>query len=81
MPIGSHFTTIVFQQSRHVCIGNAIMVAAETDIVFFQFNGPKGGIEFPVLVLPIHIYSPHKSHQQNYHNDDNCQNDDVKLGP
>lgn len=81
LPIGSHFIAIIFQQSWHVCIGNAVMVAAETDIVFFQLDGPKGGIEFPVLVLPVHIYSPHKSHQQHHHNDDDSQNDDVKLGP
>lgn len=81
LPIGSYFIAIIFQQPWHICIGNAVMVAAETDIVFLQLNGPKGGIQFPVLVLPVHVYSPHKSHQQNHHNDDDSQNDDVKLGP
>lgn len=81
LPIGSHFIAIIFQQSWHVCVGNAVMVAAETDIVFFQLDGPKGSIEFPVLVLPVHVHGPHKSHQQHHHNDDDSQNDDVKLGP
>lgn len=81
LPIGGHFIAIIFQQSWHICIGNAVMVAAETDVVLFQLDGPKGGIELPVLVLPVHVYSPHKSHQQHHHNDDDCQNDDVKLGP
>lgn len=62
LPVGSHFIAVIFQQSWHIGIGNAVMVAAETDIVFFQLDGPKGGIEFPVLVLTVHVYSPHKSH-------------------
>lgn len=81
LPVGGHFAAIIFQQSRHVCIGDAVVVAAETDIVFFQLNGPEGGVEFPVLVLPVRVYSPHKPHEQHHHDDDDCQNDDVKLGP
>lgn len=57
------------------------MVAAETDIVFLELDGPKGGIEFPVLVFPVHVHGPHEPHQQHHHNDDDCQDDDVKLGP
>lgn len=57
------------------------MVAAEADIVLFQFNGPEGGIKLAVLVLPVCIYTSNKAQQQQHHQNDDGQDDDVELCP
>lgn len=57
------------------------MVAAEADVVLFQFNGPEGGIELAVLVLPVGVHASDKAQQQQHHQDDDSQNDDVELSP
>lgn len=62
LSIRGHLIPIIFQQPRHVSIGNAVMVAAETDVVLFEFNGPKGSVEFSVLILTVHVDSTHKAH-------------------
>lgn len=62
LSIRGHLIAIIFQQPRHVSVGNAVVVAAETDVVLFEFNGPKGSIQFSVLILTVHVDSTHKAH-------------------
>lgn len=57
------------------------MVAAEADVVLFQFYGPEGGVELAVLVLPVGVHAAHKAQQQQHHQDDDGQDDDVELRP
>lgn len=57
------------------------MVAAEADVVLFQFNGPERGIELAVLILPVGVHPSNKTQQQHHHQDDDSQNDDVELCP
>lgn len=81
LSIRGHLIAIIFQQPRHVSVGNAVVVAAEADVVLFELNGPKGSVQFSVLILTVHVDSTHKAHQQDHNNDDHCQNNDVKLSP
>ncbi len=60
---------------------DAVVVAAEADVVFLQLNGPKRGIEFPIAVLAIRIHASNEAHEENDHHDDDGQDDDVKLRP
>lgn len=57
------------------------MVAAEADVVLFQFDGPERSVELAVLVLPVRVHSSNKSEQQQHHQDDDSQDDDVELRP
>lgn len=57
------------------------MVAAETDVVLLEFNGPKGGIQLPVLIFAVCVDSTHKSHQQNHEDNNDSKDDDIELGP
>lgn len=57
------------------------MVAAEADVVLFQLDGPEGGVELAVLVLPVSVHPSDKAQQQQHHQDDDGQDDDVELGP
>lgn len=57
------------------------MVAAEADVVLFQFDGPKGCIELAILVLPVCVHAPDEAQQQQHHQDDDGQDDDVELCP
>lgn len=81
LPIGHHFIRLILQQTRHISVGDAVVIAAEADVVLFQLNGPERGIEFAVLVLPVHVDASHKAQQQHHHQDDDSQDDDVELGP
>lgn len=81
LSVGRNFIAIIFQQPRNISVGYAVMVAAEADVVLFEFNGPKRSIQFPVLILTVHVDSTHKAHQQDHNDDDDCQNNDVKLSP
>lgn len=57
------------------------MVAAEADVVLFQFDGPEGRIELAVLVLPVGVHASHKAQQQHHNQNDHGQDDDVELCP
>lgn len=57
------------------------MVAAEADVVLLQLDGPEGGVELAVLVLPVGVHSPHEAQQQKHHQNDDGQDDDVVLRP
>lgn len=57
------------------------MITAEADVVLFQLNGPERGVEFAVLVLPVHEDPSHEAQQQHHHQDDDGQDDDVELSP
>lgn len=57
------------------------MVAAEADVVLFQFDGPERGIELAVLVLPVGVHASDEAQQQQHHQDDDGQDDDVELRP
>lgn len=57
LAIGCHLVCLVLQQARHVSIRDAVVVAAEADVVLFQFDGPEGGVELAVLVLPVGVHA------------------------
>lgn len=81
LAIGRHLCCLILQQARHVSIGDAVVVAAEADVVFFQLYGPEGGVEFAVLVLSVHVHTSNEAEQHHHHQDDDGQDNDVKLGP
>lgn len=81
LAVGCHLVGLVLQQARHVSVGNAVVVAAEADVVLFQFDGPEGGIELAVLVFPVGVHASHEAQQQQHHQDDDSQDDDVELRP
>lgn len=81
LAIGRHLVGLVLQQARHVSVGDAVVVAAEADVVLFQFNGPEGSVELAVLVLPVGVYASDKAQQQQHHQNDDGQDDDVELRP
>lgn len=81
LAVGGHLSGLVLQETGHVGVGDAVMVAAEADVVLLQLNGPEGGVELAVLVLPIGVHPPHKAKQQQDHQDDDGQDDDVELRP
>lgn len=81
LAVGCHLVGLVLQQARHIGVGNAVVVAAEADVVLFQFNGPEGGIELAVLVFPVGVHTSHEAQQQQHHQDDDGQDDDVELRP
>lgn len=81
LPVGHHLVRLILQQARHVGVGNAVMVTAEADVVLLQLNGPERGVEFAVLVLPVHVDPSHEAQQQHHHQDDDGKDDDVELLP
>ncbi len=81
LAVGRHFVGLVLQQARHVSVGDAVVVAAEADVVLFQFDGPEGGVELAVLVLPVGVHAPNEAQQQQHHQNDDGQDDDVELCP
>jgi len=62
-------------------VWDAIVVAAEADVVLLQLNGPKRGIQFSVAVLTIRIHSSDEAHEENDDHNDDGENNDVKLRP
>lgn len=46
------------------------MVAAEADVVLFQFNGPERGVELAVLVLPVRVHASYEAQKQQHHQND-----------
>lgn len=81
LAVGRHLVGLVFQQARHVSVGDAVVVAAEADVVLFQFDGPEGGVELAVLVFPVGVHASDEAQQHHHHQDDDGQDDDVKLRP
>lgn len=81
LAVGSHLVGLVLQQARHVRIGDAVVVAAEADVVLFQLDGPEGGVELAVLVFPVGVNPTNETQEQQHHQDDDGQDDDVELGP
>lgn len=81
LAVRCHLVGFVLQQARHVSVGDAVVVAAEADVVLFQLDGPEGGIELAVLVFPVGVNTPDKTQEQQHHQDDDSQDDDVELGP
>lgn len=81
LAVGRHLVGLVLQQARHVSVGNAVVVAAEADVVLFQFDGPEGGVELSVLVLPVRVHASDEAQQHHHHQDDDGQDDDVELRP
>lgn len=63
LAIGRYFISLILQQAWHVSVGDAVVVAAEADVVLFQFNGPEGGVELAVLVLPVGVHASDKAQQ------------------
>lgn len=57
------------------------MVAAEADVVLLQFNGPEGGVQLAVLVLPVCVHASDEAQQQQHHENDDGQDNDVELCP
>lgn len=62
LPVWCDFVAVVFQEPRDVGVGYAVVVAAKADIVLFELNGPKRGVEFSVLILTVHVDSTHEAH-------------------
>lgn len=62
LSVRCHFIPIILQQPRNIGVGDAVVVAAEADVVLFEFNGPKRSIKFSVLILTVHVDSTHKAH-------------------
>lgn len=81
LAVGCHLVRLILQQARHVSVGDAVMVAAEADVVLFQFDGPEGGIELAVLVLPVGVNSTDEAQQQQHYQNDDGKDDDVELRP
>lgn len=81
LAIGRHLVGLILQQARHIGVGDAVVVAAEADVVLFQFDGPEGGIQLAVLVLPVRVHASHEAQQHQHHQDDDGQDDDVELRP
>lgn len=81
LAVGGHLVGLVLQQARHVRVGDAVVVAAEADVVLFQLDGPEGGVELTVLVFPVGVNTSDEAQEQQHHQDDNSQDDDVELGP
>lgn len=81
LAIGRHLVGLVLQQAWHVRVGDAVMVAAEADVILFQFNGPEGRVELAVLVLPVGVHASDEAQQQQHHQDDDGQDNDVELRP
>lgn len=57
------------------------MVTTEADVILLQLYGPERSVELAVLVLAVCIDPPNKAQKQQHYQDDDSQNDDVKLGP
>lgn len=57
------------------------MVTAEANVVLFQLNGPEGGVELAVLVLPVGVHASDEAQQHQHHQYDDGQDDDVELRP
>lgn len=81
LAVGRRLVGLVLQQPRHVGVGDAVVVAAEADVVLLQLNGPEGGVQLAVLVLPVRVHATDEAQQQQHHQDDDGQDDDVKLRP
>lgn len=81
LAVGRHRARVVLQQSRWVSVGDAIMVAAEADVVFFELDGPEGRIEFAVAVLTVRVDASHKAHEQHHDRNDDRQNHHIELCP
>lgn len=67
LAVGRHLVGLVFQQARHVSVGNAVMVTAEADVVLLQLNGPERSVELAVLVLSVGVHSSHEAQQQHHY--------------
>lgn len=81
LSVGGHLAHLVLQQARDVGVGDAVVVAAEADVVLLQLDGPEGGVELAVLVLSVGVDAPRHTHEHHQHHDDDCQHDDVELRP
>lgn len=81
LAIGRYLVSIILQQAGDVCVGDAVMVAAKANVVLLKLDGPKRGVQLPILVLAVHVHSTHKAHQEDHENDDDRQDDDVELRP
>lgn len=81
LTVGCHLCGLVLQQAGHVGVGDAVMVAAEADVVLLQLDGPEGGVELAVLVLTVGVHASHEAQQQHHHQDDDGQDDDFELRP
>lgn len=81
LAVGRRLVRFVLQQPRHVSVWDAVVVAAEADVVLFQFNGPEGGVKLAVLVLPVCVHASDEAQEQQHHKNDDCQDDDVELRP
>lgn len=81
LAVGRHLVGLVLQQARHISVGDAVVVAAEADVVLFQLYGPERGVELAVLVLPVGVHASDEAQQQQHHQDDDGQDDDIELRP
>lgn len=81
LSVRCHLVGLVLQQARHVSVGDAVVVAAEADVILFQLDGPEGGVELAVLVFPVGVNTPDETQEQQHHQDDDGQDDDVELSP
>lgn len=81
LTVGCRLVGLVLQQPRHVSVGDAVVVAAEADVVLLQLNGPEGGVQLAVLVLPVRVDAADEAQQQQHHQNDDGQDDDVELRP
>lgn len=81
LAVGRYLVPVILQQPRDVGVGQAVVVAAEADVVLLELNGPKRGVQLPVLVLAVRVDGPHEAHQEDDQDDDDGQDDDVELRP
>lgn len=81
LTVGRRLVWLVLQQPRHVSVWDAVVVAAKADVVLLQFNGPEGGVQLAVLVLPVCVHASDEAQQQQHHQNDDGQDDDVELCP
>lgn len=67
LPVGRNLAAVILQQPGDVGVGDAVVVAAEADVVLFQLDGPKRSVELAVLILSIHVHPAYETHEQNHH--------------
>lgn len=81
LPVGGRLARLIIQQARGVCVGKAVVVAAEADVVLLQLNCPEGCVDLAVLVLAVGVDATCCSQQCQNQCDDDGQDDVLELSP
>ncbi|KAG5834957.1 hypothetical protein ANANG_G00267040, partial [Anguilla anguilla] len=81
LAVGRGLPGLVLQQAGHVGVGDAVVVAAEADVVLLQLDGPEGRVQLAVAVLAVAVEPASRAHQQHHRHDDHRQHHHVELRP